>query len=192
MNIIFSDSFYQQQINILIEIDISIQLYIFLILGCLKWCLMFCRAGGGWYNNNDWYINYQSSTMINHLKGIILFLIGSSNNIYSCPPLTWLVSAPNRSHPGLFSLDSSHIWRWWLGPCYTRRGMPPCYGVASPFRPAPLSVPSPCSHWSTRIKCLLELRSVWITAVSSSERCNVFYFILFIAAPFHSICEMTV
>lgn len=95
-----------------------------------------------------------------------------------CSPL-WLVCASYRSYPGLFSLASSHIWRWWLGSCYMRRGMPHCCGAASPSRPAPLSVPSPCSPWSTCITCLPELRIVWITAVSKSEICNVFFILFF-------------
>lgn len=103
-------------------------------------------------------------------------------SVFPCPPL-WLVCAPCRSYPGLFSLASSRIWRWWLGLCYTRQDMPPCSGAASPSRLVPLLVPSPCSPWSTCIKCLPELRSVWITAASGSE--IMFLIILsFLQLPF--------
>lgn len=91
------------------------------------------------------------------------------------PHLFFLSCALYRSSPGLYSPASSPMWRWWLGLCFTRPVTLPCCGAASLSRPAPWSEPSPCSLWSTSTTCSPGLKNAWITAVSRSEICTVFY-----------------
>lgn len=102
---------------------------------------------------------------------LYIFVIWDESLIYFI-----LSCALYRSSPGLYSPASSPMWRWWLGLCFTRPVTLPCCGAASPSRPAPWSEPSPCSLWSTSTTCSPGLKNAWITAVSRSEICTVFFY----------------